>query len=120
MLVLAQVLKSNIPHRLGSIENCNQLLPAFDFLYEIIPFAIFDNYLVKHNNITQNEFGKYKQGLDLKKDIKTLNNEGNNSLESSNNKKDNGTAAKKKSDKKKLEQEIKIDKNPITKFFKKK
>ena len=42
--VLMQTLKNNIPHRFGSIENSNELLPAFDFLYETLPFSIFDNF----------------------------------------------------------------------------
>lgn len=36
-------------------------MQVLDFLYERIPFSVFDNYLVKHLNLTQSEFGKFKQ-----------------------------------------------------------
>ena len=46
-------------------------MQIFDFFYEILPFSIFDDYIVKHHNTPQNEFGKYKSGLNIKKDINT-------------------------------------------------
>jgi len=85
-------------------------MPIFDFLYENLPFSVFDNYLVKHHNLTQNEFGKYKQSLNLVQ--KNVANQENEKIET-------GTSNKKVNKKKEVAKPIPQSKNPITNYFKK-
>lgn len=89
-------------------------MPVYDFLYDNLPFSVFDNYLVKHLNMTQNEFGKYKQSLNLAPP-KNISNQENEKVEEGSNKK-----PKKKETTKKPPQPVKEAKNPITKYFGKK
>lgn len=83
---------------------------SIDFLYEYLPFSIFDEYLVSHLSIPQKEFEKYKLSTSqTKKELSSI---------------DMNEPAKQKSSKKPAkpkEKEVKPvnEKAAITNFFKK-